>query len=281
MARKDRDFWESAKMNNATFMQHYNHLTELTLARYTWEGLPETVDTRFLELVLFGEGKALIFEDEGDLVCMRFTPNTSFDIYNKPKGRRAYAVNGYNRNFDESNSVIVYNNLMRTPSKLDAEMFARRLYKIDRAMDINIDAQKTPIIISADEDEYLTLKNLMEKYEGNIPFIYKRKSLNPQESIHALNTGAPFIAPHLQALKSTVWNEALTHLGVSNVSIEKKERMIVDEINRSQGGTIMSRESGLKARLAGANLINKMFGERLGFECTVRYSDDERGVNIE
>lgn len=284
MAKKDREFWESAKLNNATFIQHYNHLTELTLARYTWKGLPESVDTRFLELALFGDGRVLIFKDDalGELVCMRFTPNTSFDLYNNPKGRRAYAVNGFNANFNEDNSVIIYNNLMRTPSKLDVELYARKLYKIDRTIDVNVDAQKTPVIITANEDEYLTLKNLMEKYEGNIPFIYKRKDLAQGEPIKALSTGAPFVAPHLQLLKNQVWNEALTHLGVSNVSIEKKERMVVDEIERAQGGTIMSRESGLKARRQGAELINRMFGEELGFKCSVDYSDNvDEGEVIE
>ena len=53
MAKRKTDFWESATMNNATYLQYYNRLTELSISMFEWTGLPDTVDPRFLELCLF------------------------------------------------------------------------------------------------------------------------------------------------------------------------------------------------------------------------------------
>ena len=61
---KNRAFWESASMNNGTFMQYYNRLTELSISMFEWNNLPETVDERFLELALFSDGMCVFFEDE-------------------------------------------------------------------------------------------------------------------------------------------------------------------------------------------------------------------------
>lgn len=65
-----------------------------------------------------------------------------------------------------------------------------------------------------------------------------------------------------------IWNDVLTYLGISNVTFEKKERMLQDEITRSQGGTIASRYSRLEARRQACREINKMFG--LNMTCNYR-----------
>ena len=107
------------------------------------------------------------------------------------------------------------------------------------------------------------------KYEGNEPFIFGDKNMNPN-AIKVLSTGAPFVADKLYALKSQIWNEALTYLGISNITINKKERMITDEVLRNQGGTIASRYSRLEARRQACKKINNMFGLNI----TCDYRDD-------
>ena len=64
MAKRDRQFWESATLNNATFRQYYNRLTELSISMFEWKNLPDTVDPRYLELTLFTDGQAVFFKDE-------------------------------------------------------------------------------------------------------------------------------------------------------------------------------------------------------------------------
>lgn len=262
----NKNFWESSYMNNRTYMQYYNRLTELSISMFEWKNLPDTIDARFLELILFSDGMSVFFRDEtlGDL-ALQCMISGQLDVYRIPINRVAYATNGYRRNLDNTNSVIIFNNMLHTNSMLDVEMFSRRLYNLDRAIDVNANAQKTPVLIQCDENQRLTMKNLYEQYNGNQPFIFGDKALNTN-TLKVLKTDAPYVADKLYELKTQIWNEALTYLGISNTNIMKKERMITDEVQRNQGGVIASRYSRLDSRKQACKKINEMFGLNIDVE---------------
>lgn len=259
MAKKDRQFWESATLNNSNFKQYYNRLTELSISMFEWKNLPDTVDPRFLELTLFSDGQAVFFYDEDiGYLALQNILGGKLNVYRVPIERRAYAVNGYQKVLSDKDSVIIYNNYLHSNSRLDVEMFARRLYNLDRAIDVNANAQKTPVLIQCDETQRLTMVNLYKKFDGNEPVIFGDKNLNPN-NVKVLKTDAPYVADKLYQLKTQIWNEALTYLGISNINITKKERLITDEVTRNQGGTIASRYSRLEARREACKAINNMF----------------------
>ena len=275
--RKKTNFWESAMLNNRTYLQYYNRLTELAVSMFEWKNLPPTVDKRFLELTLFSDGQAVFFKDDvlGHL-CLQVATAGGFNVYRIPKERRAYASNGYNHSLNENNSVIIYNNYLRNNSRLDVEMFAKRLYNLDRIIDVNANAQKTPVLIACTEQERLTMQNLYKEFDGNAPVIFGDKNLNTK-GLSVLKTDAPYVADKLYTLKTQIWNEALTYLGISNINVQKKERLISDEVTRNQGGTIASRYSRLEARREAVEKINKMFG----LEIEVNYREDFQQVDID
>ncbi len=266
--KRDTNWLDSAFMNNRTYIQYYNRLTELALSMFEWKNLPDTVDPRFIEMCLFADGKAVFFKDE-DLgyLCLQVAISGRLNVYRIPIDRRAYATNGYNKNLTIDNSVIIYNNFMRTNSKLDVEMFARRLYNLDRIIDVNANAQKTPVLIKCTEDERMTMKQLYMKYDGNEPFIFGESDLNTN-GLTVLKTDAPYVADKLYQLKTQLWNEALTYLGIMNVNTTKKERMVTDEVTRNNGGTVASRYSRLAVRQQACEEINRMFG--LNVSCEYR-----------
>ena len=271
MSRKrDLQFCESAYMNNRTYIQYYNRLTELAISMFEWHNLPDSVDARFLEMCLFGDGMAVFFEDEVlGYLAIQCMVGGELNVYRIPNERRAYATNGYNRALTSENSVIIYNNYLHTNSMLDIEMFSKRLYNLDRAIDVNANAQKTPVLIQCDETQRLTMKNLYKQYEGNEPFIFGNKGLDTN-GLKVLQTGAPYVADKLYELKTELWNEALTYLGISNVNTIKKERLISDEVTRNLGGTVASRYSRLNSRQEACKQINNMFGLNIW----VDYRDD-------
>lgn len=277
MAKRNRQFWESAYMNNASYQAYYNRLTELSVSMFEWENLPDTVDERYLELALYTTGKAIFFKDETiGYLALRTSISGEHDVYGIPKERYAYASNGYQCPLNDTDSVIIYNNFLHTNSMLDVEVFAKRLYELDRSIDINAKAQKTPIFIQCDETQRLTMKNLYMKYEGNEPFIFGDKSLDPN-AIKVIRTDAPFVADRLYVLRTQIWNEALTYLGISNLNIQKKERLISDEVTRNMGGTIASRYSRLEMRRQACKQINKMFG----LDVWCNYREDYRVTDNE
>ena len=273
--RKPKTFFEeSLEDNTLTYMQYVYRLMELSMSMFKWENLPPSIDERFLEMILFTDGHAVFFKDDAlsenedmKYLSLQCTFNGPFDVYRIPIKRRAYAVNNYQRELNNEDSVLIYNNMLHTNSYLTVINFAKRLYNLDRIVDVNTNAQKTPILIKGTEQQRLSLKNLYKEYDGNSPVIYADKSLD-LNALQVLNTGAPYVADKIYQLKTQVWNEALTYLGISNVSFQKKERMVQDEVTRSLGGTIASRYSRLDSRRKACEQINAMFG--LNIDCNFK-----------
>lgn len=276
--KKNQSFHNTLMANGATYVQYYNRLMELSMSMFEWKNLPDTVDERYLELGLFSSGCMVFFKDDviGEL-ALNMTYQSGFDIYGEPTKRRAYSrYNQFQTTLDKDNSVIIWNNMLRTNSALDVQMFAYRLYNLDRIIDINANAQKTPVLITCDEKQKLTMKNLYLQYDGNYPVIFGDTNLDIK-NLSVLKTDAPFVSDKIYDLKVKIWNEALTYLGISNINTTKKERMITDEVIRNQGGTIASRYSRLESRRRAVKKINKMFGLNI----TVDYREDFQTTEIE
>lgn len=269
-------FEDSARLNNLTYKQYLDRLTELAISMFEWKNLPPSVDARYLELHLFKTGCMVYFNDDvlGN-ICLDCIANGRLGIYGDPILRRAYSgYNNYNALLKESNSVIVWNNYLHTNSILDVKMFARRLYVLDRIIDVNANAQKTPVLVQGTEKQRLTLINLYKEFDGNAPFIFGDNNLD-LNVLKVLQTGAPYVCDKLYTLKTQYWNEALTYLGISNINTQKRERLITDEVTRNQGGTIASRYSRLNSRREAARKINAMFGTNI----QVNYREDFQQVD--
>lgn len=267
---------DAENANYDSWRQYFNRLCELSMSMFEWSGLPETCDVRYLELTLFTQGAAVFFKDDVlGFLNLPVAAAGAIDIYQTPTSRRAYADNGYNQELGVDNSVIIYNNYLRTNAMLDVKLFSRRLANLDRAIDINANAQKTPVAILCDEKEKLSYKRVYEKWQGNEPLIMGSKGLN-MDSIRTLNTTAPYVCDRLYELKTQIWNEALTYLGIPNIGNEKRERMVSDEVARNQGGTFASRYSRLSARQQACERINRMFG--LDVWCEYRDMSQELGA---
>lgn len=301
-------FDESLKNNMQSYGQYLMLLTELSISMFDWQGLPESVNQRYLELLLFNRGSCVFFEDKDlDLaslglpdsatgvqsddsspdektdeidnrifLALAVTNESTLNVYGEPVNFRAYAVNGMQWRLKPNEGVIIYNNMLHSNSVMIAEIYARRLYNLDRIIDVNSNAQKTPVLITCDEQQRLTLLNLYKEFDGNAPVIFGSKNIDINQ-LKALTTDAPYVADKLYQLKTQYWNEALTYLGISNVSFQKKERMVQDEVIRSQGGTIASRYSRLQSRRWACDKINKMFGLNVtcDFREDYRETDDE------
>ena len=273
-------FFASALQNCVTWQYYYNRLKEIAISCIEWKNLPNTVDARFLELTLFEDGAGVYFNDEvlGNLF-LQATLDGRLNVYREPKFTKAYAVNGYLKDLNDTNSVIIHNNMLHTNSVEACKMFAMRLANVDRTIDVNINAQKTPVLIKSGENERLSMINLYQQYDGGMPFIFGSDQLNT-DNITVLKTDAPLVAPQLYELKTNIWNEALTYLGISNVNITKRERLVSDEVNRSQGGSIASKFSRLHERQVAVDKINKMFGTNISVDYREELDTSLDGMNV-
>lgn len=275
--RRRTKFEESARNNDLTFIQYVNALTELATTMFEWKNLPDTIDERFMELTLFNRGSAIFFKDEVmGFLCLPCLIKGRLDVYRIPIDRQAFSVNGYRKNLNNEDSVIIWNNYIHTNSELLVRNYSTRLWSLDRIIDVNANAQKTPVLIKASEQQKLTLENAYMQWDGNEPVIFGDKQLDTN-NFTVLKTDAPYIADKIYQLKTQYWNECLTRLGISNVNIQKKERLISDEVTRAMGGVIASRYSRLEMRRQAADAINKMFN----LDIEVDYREDYRQTDDE
>lgn len=257
---RDTAFKSSLFDNKRSWNNYTYRLFEMAMSRGQWAKMPATVDLRYLEQTLITQGACVFFKDDVlGFLCLPVVLNGKLDVYGNPYDFMAISDTGYNKKLDVNTGVIIYNNYLRMPNIAEIRYYADRLYEYDRIIDVNVKAQKTPVLIKCDKNEILSMENMYQKYEGNQPVIYGKKSLN-DDNITVLKTDAPYIADKVYTLKQNIWNEALTQLGIPNTDTTKRERMIRDEVITAQGAVIATRNSPEKMRQLACDKINAMFG---------------------
>lgn len=267
---------EAAMLNTETGLYWYNRLVEIALNGIKWEGLPKEIDPRYLELTLLYCGSALFFYDDiGGFAVWRWNTIGRYNHYREPLKRQPVSDMGKPYRGEPrtiTNSVIIYNNMTRTPDIVALRHYSRKIAAIDRAIDVNVACQKTAKMVLCSEEQRLVFENLIKKYDGNMPFIFGSKSLRDLGAIETLDTSTPFVANDLAALKRQVIAEAMTYFGVENSSSEKKERLVSDEVTSNLGAVEMARQCRLNAREQACDLINIMYRDILTKPVRVRYN---------
>ena len=238
----------------------YSRLKNIALSAYKWEGLPDTCNARFLEDTLFHYGQAVFVNDpEMSFLNLKVTAADRLNVYNEPLAYTAYST-GYNKIYSADDCVFIRNNLMNKSTDSTIMMYAERIAKIEMAIDINVQAQKTPILIRCDEKTKTTLENIYNQYTGDSPVIFGHKALQ-DKPLDVLITGSPFVADKLREEKRALWNECLEFLGFNtNPADKKKERLIVSEVDSNNEQIDIQAATMLLCREMACEAINKMFG---------------------
>ena len=245
-------------------------LMNLAISVFKWDNLPEGVDERMLEFWLLRDGFVGFFYDEAlksderrrapeGYAVLPMMIQGKWDIYEYPRDRRAYAVNGFNYECTEDNSVIIFQNYLRVPMWMTLWQYAFRLAETQRTIDINCKQQRTARIIRCNEDQRLTYLNAAKEVDEGRPWVHGDKNFD-LDAFQVFDTTTPYVANELQTYKHQLWNEALTYLGIENVNTDKKERLISDEVVNNMGDVEAERFTRLNARKQACDEINRLFG---------------------
>lgn len=275
MSKRKKCPWLSADWQNKLSQFIWlEKLYNIALTRFEWSGLPDYCDERYIELNLLWNGHVVWFEDEEiGLTCLPFVQNSHPDIFGNPSMVAAFSYNGYYRpGLTTENSVLMWDNLGRTPEIPTIEKYASVLGKIDRTIDVNLNNQKQPLLILCDDSEKLTYANALRDYERNEYAILGLKTFS-KDSFQILNpndgTGS-FNVDKLINVKRAVWSEALSFLGVETTTREKAERLTQQESALQYGEIEMYRTLHLAPRQAAADKVNELFGTNI----EIRYRSD-------
>lgn len=273
-----KDF--AKELNNITFTDYFYRLMLLSRSVFKWNNLPNGIDEKWIERYLFTEGKCMFFHDkEKGFMIAKCTDAGQVNNYDEPTLLRAYGTN-YNGPTLENNedAVLIRNNDEMIPTSPTIQLYAWRLAEISRTIDININAQKTPIIIKCSDKQKMSLNQVYKQWDGYNPVIFGDKALE-LDRFDVLKTDAPIVFDKLQIQKHAIWNEAMTFLGINNANMDKRERLVDDEVQANNEQVGLSAEVMLKSRQRACEQINKLFGLNISVE--IRRSEIENIEGIE
>lgn len=271
---------ENAKyFTGVTYSTWFNRLYNIAISRFEWLNLPDTCNEKFIEQVLFFNGFMVGFKDTAlnSFLIMPCTNNSVLDIFGYPAKVNAYGYNGYmapnltpytitlGQKTTNADAALLYANYSRCPDLPAVLYFARKLTKIDRTIDVNINVQKTPYIISCGENQRLTVANMFKQVDNFEPAIITTKfyGLNGEKPINVMDLKPPFVADKMQTLKRQVYQEALTYLGIEANTSEKAERQVAEELTANMGETESMRQSPLASRKQFCKEFNKIYGTNI------------------
>lgn len=250
-------------LNNTTYVDYLDRLKLIATSLFNWEGLDEVAGvgaSRFLELALYENGRAVFFkDDELGYLALRVNPNDKFNVYMLPTKVICYSFE-YNKEKDFDDVVYIMNNNLEKATLETIRLFAYRLYEVEATINVNLLAQKTPVLIEGDTKTILTLKNVYMQYSGNTPFIFGNKGYDLSNRLSVLNTNAPYLIDKLTLHKHEIWNECLTFLGINNTNVDKRERLITDEVNSNNELINYYLNCFYKTRKDACERINKKYG---------------------
>ena len=269
--KNNYEFIDSSILNSQTYIDYLNRFKQVALTQFEWINLPDSMNGDYLELCLYLYGEASLLKDEKyGFINTQCCTNGKINIYGLPSSLHCYS---YEYQTDRKlytgliptqteyeACILVKNNIEKLPTAQTMELFALRLYEAERTCDVNIKAQKTPIMLKGDENLRLTLENLYNKYNGNDPVVIVDKNQLGNEAIECVKTEAPFIADKLMIYKQQIWNEALTFLGIDNVANEKKERLVESEASSNNEIVNLNLQSRLQTRKYACKQFNEYFG---------------------
>lgn len=279
--------------NFKTYLNYRDKMLSLALNVFQFKNMNPFIEMSKINYSLISDGRIAFFKDDvtGELLAMPFNTVGALDVYERPQAIRPIPYYGsYNRTLyaKRKEFVIMYDNEAHIPLYPQIVASAERLALIKRTMDINIGQQATNRLWKVPEEKKLSLMKVLEQVDSKVENIltYDGFDLNEIGSIMAV---APYVTDKLNDAKKEEWSEFLETIGITSCVVNKKERLITDEVFTSMGGTIASRFNRFESRRKAVKLINEYFNQNIevefydGLPTTIKNPDEFLGSqkNIE
>lgn len=280
-------FINSQLNNYKTYLMYRRQLLSLAENVFEFKGLPEFIDVSYLNAQLVINGSiAFFYDDILGLLALPYANYGGLDVYGRPKQIQVYSNTGYNKKLNYGEFVIMYDNNGHYPLLADIIQYAERIAMNTRTSDINISQQRTPRFWKTKTENLKSIQDLVNNVDSNAETVISYDNLDLDDTTLVLEP-APFVADKIDQHQEKIWNEFLRLIGISNLSYQKKERNIKDEINAMQGGTIASRFSRFEPRQRAVQQINNKFNMNIevsyydGVPSTIEEPEDDKNFDME
>lgn len=262
---------------------------ELCINRFNWQGLPDSVDTRFMELTAYHYALVVIFKDEvsGKLLAARATPSTGYDMNQNPLAYKLQPLqNGklpshlQNLVLSARKVVPVWANAMRIPDWDIVNFYSARLAQTERTIDINLESARATKILAYNENQRLSVENINRMIQNGDKAIAVNAAMAEtlEDKIRVLDMGVhPDQIERLSIVRDRIWNNLMGLLGINNANQDKKERLVASEVEGNDDQIGNFRRINLNWRQKAARQISQKWPE-LAPDVTVEYHTDIDGT---
>lgn len=255
-------------------------ITELACNRFKWEGLPESIDVRFMELTLFHRALSVFYYDK-DYEKFFALQGASTGFLNMMNNPTAFSVVGNNftgktigayqpwksetdvviTDDDKQKAVPIWANYLRIPDWDIMTIYSSRMAQMDRTIEVNSKNARRNKVVIAPDNLRLSAQNINREIDeayDNIQ-INADGPLADMQFVQAVDMGINVNdIEKLHIVRTRQWNECMGLLGIENANQDKKERLVADEVDANNDQTSMMRFVNLNARREACEIINKL-----------------------
>ena len=254
---------------NTALVEYYTkYLLEKAISVFKFEGLLDKWSVNYFQYVLFGYGYIAIINTDKYGVIPQMSGLTGYNVFYQPT-----IVTIANPLLDGLKTLEIgtqceiiklqpnYSGVMDIVTTY-ADLMALCL----ETAGINLlNSKMSYIFFSQNKASAETFKKMYDKVASGEPMAVIDKSLlddegNPALTMFTQNVGQNYITDKILNDLQTIENQFNTEIGIPNANTQKRERMIVDEVNANNIDTNAKISLWLETMKRDIEKVNKMFG---------------------
>ena len=272
---------------NTALVEYYTkYLLEKAISVFKFEGIPEKWAMNYFQYVLFGYGYIAVINTDKYGVIPQMSGLTGYNVFYQPT-----IVTIANPLLDGLKTLEIgtqceiiklqpnYSGVMDIVTTY-ADLMALCL----ETAGINLlNSKMSYIFFSQNKASAETFKKMYDKVASGEPMAVIDKSLlddegNPAWTMFTQNVGQNYITDKILNDLKTIEDQFNTEIGIPNANTQKRERMIVDEVNANNIDTNAKISLWLETMKRDIEKVNNMFG--LNISVSHRFQN-ERVIDYE
>lgn len=282
----------NSQANTSTEIMYLDHFLNITMTRFKWENLPETMEFKgwYIEKMLALYGCIALFKEPNSdkLVILRAMGVGQPTLFGEYTQYEVFGENGWTATINAEDCVVCWDNATHTASTGFAlNSFASRVSDVQRTCDVRLKHHKAPVIMTGTQRVLASLKRFWKKIDNNEDHIIVTEGFDPLSNVGQVLYDANYINKQLQEYKQDLITEFYAMQGINyNPSDGKKERLIVNEVESNNEQILQSRMIHLEQRKQFCKEANEKFGLNIQCDYNLQQKDidgkiDKTDDNIE
>lgn len=259
--------------------RYFRRFEALALARIKWDGLPESMEPRFLEHTLLYNGRAVIYDalegsdPENPLILgTRGTPQGPMDLYNNYNKWISLGGGGHYQEIAEGEEIVCWDSNTRTTMGWILIDVAKEIALLESTRVMNREQQRVAKHLQGREESQTDMKRLRESIEVGEPYMFTIGGVGENAiNVETVDLSTPYLQHDFHEDKLSILNDFMIDLGVKTQPFDKSQYQHLAEVTMANDEIARIREDLLEPRRLAAELMN----EKWGLDVKVDWANDE------